>query len=352
MRTAIGAFLLSLFGFASTFGQNVEAATEVRASHSETLVELSASGEIVNRGDRMHVGLTTNENAYVSVIRVDTEGRVRMLFPERPWHNNYVQAGRQFEIENPACRDESCAFVVDDYPGQGYIFAIASLAPLDFETYSNGDYWDYSEIARRGRVTGDPFVAFSEILSRVLVENAPEASSYDVFTYNVGGLFDFPRFLCYECHRYVRFHAWDPYQTDCSRIKVVRYDSPAYHPASTYESTRAVLTRTTPIEPRYLFEDRDPAEPFQVNAYTRPESESEQSERSTSTTATDVGGVGSIPAPLGRRGSAVDSLLRRLNPQDSVTSQSLPRLRLQPLLKRRKPKIPDSSVVIRPQVGN
>ena len=52
MRTAIGAFLLSLFGFASTFGQNVAVETEVEVDQK---LPVSLQKRLTFTGKQLHV---------------------------------------------------------------------------------------------------------------------------------------------------------------------------------------------------------------------------------------------------------------------------------------------------------
>src|SRR5213596_4122706 len=68
------------------------------------------------RGDGARVYLRADQDAYVTLFRVDTDGRVRVLFPRAPWEDNFVRGCQEFEVQNyPA----SYAFTVDDYPGVG-----------------------------------------------------------------------------------------------------------------------------------------------------------------------------------------------------------------------------------------
>ena len=41
---------------------------------------------------------SADQPAYVAVFRVDTDGRIRVLFPREPWGDNYVRGDRQFEV--------------------------------------------------------------------------------------------------------------------------------------------------------------------------------------------------------------------------------------------------------------
>jgi hypothetical protein len=347
MRTAMVLMLLSLSNAVLLFGQDARAEPEVRIAQTAPLIELRVSTEIKNRGERMQVRFTTSQNVFVAILRFDTDGRVRMLYPEKPWHNSYVEAGRVHEVRNPVCGQAGCAFVIDDYPGQGYIFAIASMSPLDLEKFANGDYWSYSTIAHRGRVTGDPFVAISGLMRRVIPESTDGEASFDVQPYHVGRQFEYPRFLCYECHTFVRYPAWDPYQQSCTRFQVVRYDEPAYEPFSAYGDARIVLERPRALEPRFVFEDRDINDPFLA---VRQERTTNSPTRRSGATALDFGGIGSIPAPLGRRGTASGSSLRWLSPLErairdgrvgSVNDTSA--ARRQPQLRRRTATKPDTS---------
>ena len=45
------------------------------------------------RGDGARIYFRTEEPAYVTVLRVDTDGRIRTLFPRQPWGGD-LRAGR------------------------------------------------------------------------------------------------------------------------------------------------------------------------------------------------------------------------------------------------------------------
>jgi hypothetical protein len=65
------------------------------------------------RGDRIRVFVRANRDAFVTVFRVDTDGRVRVLFPREPWEDTFVRRDREYEIEGSGGRD---AFAVDTTP--------------------------------------------------------------------------------------------------------------------------------------------------------------------------------------------------------------------------------------------
>ena len=118
------------------------------------------------------------------------------------------------------------AFIVDDYPGIGYLFAVASPNPLDFTEITRGDYWDY-RVIDDGRIQGDPYVALTDLAARI----APVGDyDYDVVPYYVERHYDYPRFVCYDCHAYAGYSDWDPYRSSCTRFRVVIRDDPRYYP--------------------------------------------------------------------------------------------------------------------------
>lgn len=263
------------------------------------------------RGERAHVYFQTDSDAFVTVFRIDTDGRVRVLFPHYPWDDNYVYGGRRYEVIEPYGSHGKYAFLVDEYPGQGYVFAVASNDPFDYRAFTNRDHWDYRAIATRGRVTGDPYVAFDALVEHILPVGYTDYA-YDVYPYSVEQRYSYPRFLCYDCHSYVSYAYWNPYRYDCFRFRLVIYTDPFYYPARRYAGTRVVYKRPVRYEPRYVFKDRSGSVPFVTEERRRPvETRSGRRTVERGATGRDVGGVGRIPAPVTRRPAAPDAEARR-----------------------------------------
>src|SRR5439155_1535274 len=80
------------------------------------------------RGERVRLYFKIDQDAYVTIFRVDTDGRVRVLFPRDPWEDNFARGGRELEVDGRALGSD--AFTIDDYPGVGYLFAVASAEPI------------------------------------------------------------------------------------------------------------------------------------------------------------------------------------------------------------------------------
>jgi hypothetical protein len=249
------------------------------------------------RGQGARVFLTTAQSAHVAVFRVDTDGQVRILFPREPWSDTYVRERRVLEVSGPRGRR---SFMVDDYPGVGYIFAIASTEPFDFDDITRGDYWDY-RLIDGGRIQRDPYVALTDLAQRI----APGGDyDYDVAPYYVERRYDYPRFVCYDCHAYASYNDWDPYRTVCSRYRVVIYDDPRYYPYRYNRGRNVVAARPPHPGPRYVFRDADREGEYVTRRRLHPEAD-ERRTLQRGRTSQDIGGRGVVPTPgpdgLGRR---------------------------------------------------
>jgi hypothetical protein len=203
------------------------------------------------RRDVARVFASARVDTYLTVFRIDTDGGLRVLFPREPWEEAWVRGGRVVEV---AADDASPGgFQVDDYPGVGYVFAVTSEEPFDYSGLVRGDQWDYREIAN-GRIHGDPYVAISDLAGQI----SPDAAyDYDVTPYYVERHYDYPRFVCYDCHTYAPYASWNPYGASCTRYRVVIYDDPYYYPYQAYGGRVVVPGRPPRLQPRYVFEAAD-----------------------------------------------------------------------------------------------
>ncbi|MGH7734359.1 MAG: DUF4384 domain-containing protein, partial [Gemmatimonadales bacterium] len=255
------------------------------------------------RGDRARVYVSAETDAYVMVLRIDTDGRVRVLYPVEPWQDDFVRGGRTFEVLG---RDEDNAFDVDDNPGVGYIFAVASADPIKFDQFVRGDHWDYRTIAD-GRVAGDPYVALTDFANQLEGESDWD---YDITSYDVEQHYNYPRFLCYDCHAYAAYSYWDPYAQQCPRFRIVMYNDPYYYPYY-YGGRRVSVVRPIRPQPRFVFKDysgsgtyvtqvgRRPIRPTTAGGTGGPGSTGQGFVIDRGRTGADLGGRGSIPAPQG-----------------------------------------------------
>ncbi len=245
--------------------------------------------EPYQRGERGRLYFRTEGPAYVTILRVDTDGRVRTLFPREPWGQSRVQRARTQEVTG----SPGNPFLVDDSPGIGYVFAVTSPHPFDYRPVTRGDYWDFGVIDQ-GRIRGDPYVALTD-LARML---APRGDySYDIAPYYVGRRYDYPRFVCYDCHSYAPDEEWDPYAAECARYRVVVYDDPAYYPYRYNEGRSVVAGRPLRPAPRYVFRDVEPGGEYVTRIRQRESHDRRLSRMERERTTAGTEAKGAIPAP-------------------------------------------------------
>lgn len=216
------------------------------------------------RGQWARVFVDADRPTYLTVIRVDTDGRVGVLFPRDPWGETYVRAGARINVTGPG---GGRGFAVDDDPGMGYLIALASPEPFDYTQLTRGDHWDYRLIGD-GRIEGDPYLALSELANRLAADHHYD---YDISPYYVGRRYEYPRFVCYDCHAYAGYREWDPYHTACTRYRMEIYDDPSYYPYRYNRGRNVVADHPAHPEPRFVFRDADPARRYVSHLAGRPD---------------------------------------------------------------------------------
>lgn len=289
-------WLLILATLPLTIGTAQTPRTPERSQAAGT-VRVWANGELpYHRGDGARVYLHTSEPGHVTILRADTDGRIRVLFPSEPWRRNFVRGGRTLEVaESP----RGPSFTIDEDPGVGYILAVSSSKPFDYDEVTRGDYWDF-RLVRDGRIRGDPYVALTNLARRI----SRDSYRYDITPYYVERHYDYPRFVCYDCHSYASYRAWDPYATSCVRYRIVIYDDPAYYPYRYGQGRNVVTSRPLRPAPRYVFKEAEPGDRYVTRIR---QSESHRERRQTverDRDSAEVGGRGAIPAPAVEAGEA------------------------------------------------
>ena len=268
----------------------------------------TSGSDLHRRGDRVRLYYRTERDAYVTIFRVDTDGRVQVLFPRNDDDENYGSAGATYSV---ASYDRSSAFRVDDDPGVGYIFGVASVAPFDYREIASNGRWDLRSISD-GRIHGDPRSAMEELVQTLLPSGYGDFDTH-LLPYYVDRRYDYPRFVCYDCHAHTPWAYWDPYAGWCRRYTLTVFNDPYYYypsywyPTWYYGGQRVVYAQ--PSGSRYVFKNRDNSaapgvdyrdrrnDPGTVAGATAARTPEARGAR-----GADIGGVGSVPAPRsGRR---------------------------------------------------
>jgi hypothetical protein len=131
-------------------------------------------------GDRVRVQVETADDGYLVVLRVDTDGRIRVLFPIDPDLDPFVRGGKTYELRGRADRQ---TFLADEHNGTGTIYAAVSHDPLKLRDFTTGDHWDYDALRLRDSAD-DPEAELSRIVAR-MTDN--RHFDYDILDYTVIG---------------------------------------------------------------------------------------------------------------------------------------------------------------------
>lgn len=203
-----------------------------------------------HRGDRARVAFRTEDDAYVTVVRIDTDGRMRIIYPERPHYDQRVRGGRTYWVDGAG----SGSFTIRDGAGMGYVFAIASWDRFDFERAYDSRFHEVGY-----RVRGDPYEAVSGLAEEMLPYRDALYSTHAA-EYYVDNHRSYPRYACDECH-YGGTHPghYHPHIRRCSGIQLVIFGGhhhhhyPDYYPYYYYYGSRRVYVRQHYYRPQYEF---------------------------------------------------------------------------------------------------
>lgn len=135
-------------------------------------------------GTPMKVRYEVSDNAYVAVVRVDGDGRMTILYPYSRNQRATARAGLVHYVRDPQLGGQF-AFVATDRQ-TGYVFAIASYAPLDLSAFEYRDYerfggWSTFTVANRD-IASRPDVFIERFVSAVLWDkNTPYDFDVDYY---------------------------------------------------------------------------------------------------------------------------------------------------------------------------
>ncbi len=214
---------------------------------------------VLNRGDRVRIYYQASTDAYVAIFHIDTDGAVQLLYPRAPDIDAFVQGQKDYQLLFP----RSAYWYVDEYPGTGYYFIVASPEPFDFSDFGYSPYergWDLTRVGRT--VYRDPYTAMDDYVAHLIPDWRTANYALDFLTYYVGEVEPYPRFLCYDCHEFRSYADWNPYTYACSSFRLVIWDDPYFSPRDRYDGSRVVYARPAFGRPRYQFKERGRDEPW------------------------------------------------------------------------------------------
>jgi hypothetical protein len=259
--------LLAVFGILALAAADASAQDLPPTQEMEARIWLDRGDEpLLQRGERVRLYYRTSMDAYVAIFQIDTDGSARLLYPQAPDEDHYVRAARDYRLLFP----QSSYWYVDEYPGKGYFFIIASPEPFDFSDFDYARYdrgWDLTQVGRS--VYEDPYVAIDDYVERLIPDWEFVPYALDFLSYDVGERHAYPRFLCYDCHGFRTYAAWNPYTYVCSSFRVVIWDDPYFYPSYRYGATRVVYSQPRRGLPRFGFKERARGEAWTPLTRTR-----------------------------------------------------------------------------------
>ena len=213
---------------------------------------------VLQRGESARLYYRVSEDAFVAIFHIDTNGTTRIVFPTSPQENHYARGGRDYRVLFPG----SSYWYVNDDPGMGFFFIVASPQPFNFADLRYSHYnggWDLSYVGRQ--VYGDPYLAMDDYVATLIPDWEYAAYGLDFTSYNVDERYEYPRFMCYDCHGFRPYNSWNPYHYSCSSFRVVIYNDPYYYPVTRYRGTRVVYVQPRRGVAHFSFKERGVGEP-------------------------------------------------------------------------------------------
>ncbi|MEO8578483.1 MAG: hypothetical protein ABI556_17355 [Gemmatimonadales bacterium] len=165
-------------------------------------------------GQRIRANFASEPGAYITIIRVTTDGELRVMYPARPSVQQQYREGQT--VETRLSYAGSPTYFAYESGGTGFVFAIASYKRFDYRYYSSGDDWNVARLATSGRY-GDPFEIVRTFVDRTLGESTDytlDYVAYEVDSRNVRSRY---------ATRY-NYSSFDDYYDRCLSAFGYRYD--------------------------------------------------------------------------------------------------------------------------------
>jgi hypothetical protein len=132
-------------------------------------------------GQRIRASFESENGAYITIVRVTTDGRLYVLYPRRPDQQRRYASNRD-NSEIPFTGEP--AYYVNEPPGTGFVFAIASFDRFDYSRYSWGSQWRDPRLAT---YLADPFAVVNSFVNQTLDVRSAYTFDYEQYEVNRGG---------------------------------------------------------------------------------------------------------------------------------------------------------------------
>lgn len=166
-------------------------------------------------GARIRPYFSTEPGAYVTIVRVTSDGELRVLYPRRPSSQRPYVIGQMVNNRVPYSGDPT--FNLYESTGIGFVFAIASYDRFDYSYFRSGGEWSIVRLASSGRY-GDPFEIIRRFVDHTLSDRSEYSIDYASYEVQAGGI------RSRYASRY-RWSTFDDYYDVCMTAFGLRYTS-------------------------------------------------------------------------------------------------------------------------------
>ena len=139
----------------------------------------------IRAGDRISPHFVTEPGAYVTIIRVTTDGQLQVLYPLHPRDQRPFERSALVNDRVPYNSFDRRNGNISESGGIGFVFAIASFDRFDYSYFNSAGLWSVARLANDSRY-GDPFEIARRFVDRTL-DHASDFSmdyvSYEVDNY-------------------------------------------------------------------------------------------------------------------------------------------------------------------------
>ncbi|MGH9418555.1 MAG: DUF4384 domain-containing protein [Thermoanaerobaculia bacterium] len=146
-----------------------------RESDNAPQIDLWLDQVSYNVGDRIAPHFQSESGAYVTIVRVTSDGEVRVLYPQRPRDQRSYERAQLVNDRVPYSSIDR-RFEVYESEGMGFVFAIASYSKFDYSYFAAGSDWSINRLASIRY--GDPFEIVRRFADRTLGDKSDFSMDY------------------------------------------------------------------------------------------------------------------------------------------------------------------------------
>jgi hypothetical protein len=129
-------------------------------------------------GDIIRPKVATENGAFITIVRVTSDGELRVLYPLRP---GFQQRYREGQLANDRIPINDASFYLKESSGTGFIFAIASFNRFNYGYYASGNFWSTARLASAGRF-GNPYQIARSFAEETVGGDGEYSIDYEMYT--------------------------------------------------------------------------------------------------------------------------------------------------------------------------